>query len=127
MRTFSGWFQNHLTGKKTVEDELYLLSSTPTLTIMTFKGYEINGNTFYTIGQDEKSTNQNSGVRFDDAINNNKKVTYLLGYGAENTNFSYLRCPNPISMLWRCKVMEGIGVHTFEDRKRETFLRTWLA
>src|ERR1044072_1774215 len=40
----------------------------------------------------------------------------LLGYGAENTNFSYLQYPNPRSMLWRCNVTEGIGVHTFEDQ-----------
>src|SRR3954467_4342700 len=57
-RTLSGWLQDHLTGNNTVEEELYLLSGTPSLTIMTFKGYEINGNTFYTIAQDEKITNQ---------------------------------------------------------------------
>ena len=49
-------------------------------TIWTFQGYEINGNTFYTNAQDKKSTNQNSGVRFDDSTNNNgQKVTYY-GY-----------------------------------------------
>src|SRR4051812_33239377 len=88
MRTFSGWLQNHLTGNKTIEEELYLLSGTPSLTIMSFKGYEINGNTFYTIAQDEKSTNQNSGVRFDDAINNKKKVTYY-GYIEEIWELDY--------------------------------------
>ena len=43
-----------------------------------WKGYEINGNTFYTIAQDQKSTNQNSGVRFD-AANKRGKDTYY-GY-----------------------------------------------
>ena len=52
-----------------VEDDLYLLSQLPSLNIMTFKGYKRNGNTFYTIAQDKKSTNQNSGVRFDAATN----------------------------------------------------------
>jgi hypothetical protein len=33
--------------------------------VTTFKGYEINGNTFYTVAQDKKSTNQNSGVCID--------------------------------------------------------------
>ena len=37
------------------------------LTVLTYKGYEINGNTFYMIAQDQKSTNQNNGVRFDAA------------------------------------------------------------
>ena len=41
---------------------------------MTFKGYEINGNTFYTIAQDKKSTNQNS-----DATTKTGKETYY-GY-----------------------------------------------
>ena len=48
-----------------IEDDLYLLSQLPSSNIMTFKGYEINGNTFYTIAQNKKSTNQNSGVGFD--------------------------------------------------------------
>ena len=46
---------------------------------MTFKGYEINGNTFYTIAQDKKSTNQNSGVCFDAANTNRTNDTYY-GY-----------------------------------------------
>ena len=49
----------------TVEDQLYCLARPPSSTICTFQGYEINGNTFYTVAQDKKSTNQNSGVRFD--------------------------------------------------------------
>ena len=41
-----------------------------------FKGYEINGNTFYTIAQDKRSTNQNSGVRIDAIDPNRNKETY---------------------------------------------------
>jgi hypothetical protein len=106
-RTFSGWLQNHLTGNDTVEEELYLLSGTPSLTIMTFKGYEINGNTFYTVAQDEKSTNQNSGVRFDDAINNKQKVTYY-GYIEEIWELDY--GPNFKVPLFRCKWFNLTGV-----------------
>ena len=43
---------------------------------MIWKGYEINGNTFYTIDQDEKSTNQNNGVRFDAATDRGKDTYY---------------------------------------------------
>ena len=60
----------------TVCDELYLLSRGPSLTVLTYKGYEINGNTFYTIAQDQKSTNQNSGVRFDAATKRGKDTYY---------------------------------------------------
>src|SRR3954466_7282726 len=65
MASFGGWLQRLLTNTTTVGDQLYLLARTPSSTVCTFQGYEINGNTFYTIGQDKKSTNQNSGVRFD--------------------------------------------------------------
>ena len=47
--------------------------------ILTFKGYEINGNTFYTIAQDKRSTIQNSGVRIDATDPNENKETYY-GY-----------------------------------------------
>jgi hypothetical protein len=47
--------------------------------IITFQGYKINGNIFYTRAQDKKSTNQNSGVRMDATDNNSKKETYY-GY-----------------------------------------------
>ena len=63
----------------TVEDQLYLLANTPSSTVLTFQGYKINGNTFYTIAQDKKSTYQNSGVRIDATNSNGQKDTYY-GY-----------------------------------------------
>ena len=63
----------------TVEDQLYSLARSPSYTICTFQAYEINRNTFYTIAQDKKSTNQNSGVRFDSIDDNGQKDTYY-GY-----------------------------------------------
>jgi hypothetical protein len=44
--------------------------------ILTFQGYKINGNAFYTRAQDKKSTNQNSGVRMDATDNNEKRRYY---------------------------------------------------
>ena len=58
--TFAGWLHTRAMHDDAIEDDLYLLSQLPSLNIMTFKGYEINGNTFYMIAQDKKSTNQNS-------------------------------------------------------------------
>ena len=63
--TFVGWLQTHSMHDDAMEDDLYLLSQSLSSNIMTFKGYEINGNTFYTTAQDKKNTNQNNGVRFD--------------------------------------------------------------
>jgi hypothetical protein len=64
-KTFGTWLQTHLMNNTTVGDQLYWLARSPSLTICTFQGYEINWNTFYMVAQDKKSTNQNSGVRFD--------------------------------------------------------------
>ena len=72
IRTFGSWLQTHLMGNNIVGDELYSLARTTSTTVLTYQGYEINGNTFYTIAPDEKSTNQNSGVRFDAATKRGK-------------------------------------------------------
>jgi hypothetical protein len=79
MANFSGCLKTHLMNNNTIEDQLYMLAKSPSSTILTFQGYEINENTFYTIAQDKKSPNQNSGVRFDAANNNRQKDTYC-GY-----------------------------------------------
>jgi hypothetical protein len=55
MATFSGWLRTHLIKNNMVGDQLYLLAGSPSATILTFQGYEINGNTFYMIAQDKKS------------------------------------------------------------------------
>ncbi|KAK1685725.1 hypothetical protein QYE76_046573 [Lolium multiflorum] len=88
METFGGWLRKHFMSDNEVVDQLYMLAKTPSSTITTFQGYEINGNTFYTIAQDKKSTNQNSGVRFDAATENGQKVTYY-GYIEEIWELDY--------------------------------------
>ena len=93
----------------TVGDHLYLLASSPSSTVLNFQGYEINGNTFYTIDQDKKSTNQNSGVRFDATDENGKKDTYY-GYIEEIWELDY--GPNFKVPLFQCSWvnMNGDGV-----------------
>jgi hypothetical protein len=76
METFGDWLQKKCQGDKTIGDELYLLARQPSWHILTYKGYEINGNTFYTVSQDKKSTNQNSGVRVDAMEPNGNIHTY---------------------------------------------------
>jgi len=72
----------------TIGNQLYLLAATPSETVLTFQGYEINGNTFYTVAQDKKSTNQNSGVRFDATNEDGTKDTYY-GYIDEIWELDY--------------------------------------
>ena len=98
--TFGSWLQTHLMNNTTVEDQLYSLARSPSYTICTFQGYEINGNTFYTIAQDKKSTNQNSGVRFDATNSNGQKDTYY-GYVEEIWELEY--GPSFKVPLFRCK------------------------
>jgi hypothetical protein len=47
--------------------------------VLTFQGYEINGYKFYTKPQDEKSTNQNSGVHMDTIIDDNGELETYYG------------------------------------------------
>jgi hypothetical protein len=107
--TFGSWLRVLLMNDTTVGDELYTLARSPSSTISTFQGYEINGNTFYTIAQDKKSTNQNSGVRFDATDDNGKKETYY-GYIEEIWELDY--GPTFKIPLFRCKWvnMNGGGV-----------------
>ncbi|XP_037425092.1 uncharacterized protein LOC119290086, partial [Triticum dicoccoides] len=106
METFDSWLRKHLMNDNDVVDQLYMLAKTPSSTITTFQGYEINGNTFYTIAQDKKSTNQNSGVRFDAATENGQKVTYY-GYIEEIWELDY--GPSFKVPLFRCKWFKLIG------------------
>jgi hypothetical protein len=76
MATFGGWLQTLITNDATVGYEMSMLAKKPSSTILALQGYEINENKFYTIAQDKKSTNQNSGVRFDAANDNGRKDTY---------------------------------------------------
>ena len=99
METFGSWLRKHLMNDNDVVDYLYLPSQLPSSNIMTFKGYEINGNTFYMIAQDKKSTNQNSGVRFDAETKTGKETYY--GYIQDIWELDYrrgLKVP-----LFRCK------------------------
>ena len=73
-----------------IDEQLFLLSRGLFWNILTYQGYEINGNTFYMAAQDKKSTNQNSGVRMDATDSNGKKETFY-GYIEEIWELDY--CP----------------------------------
>ena len=113
MKSFGGWLQ-HLIKNNTLGDQLYLLSRSPSSTISTFQGYEINGYTFYTIAQDKKSTNQNSGVRFDATDNNGSKTIYY-GYIEEIWELDY--GPTFKVPLFRCKWVKLTGGGVEVDKK----------
>jgi hypothetical protein len=106
IETFRGWLQTHLVNNTTVGDQLYLLARSPSSTILTFQGYEINGSTFYTIAYDKKNTNQNSGVSIDATNNNGQKDIYY-GYIEELWELDY--GPSFKVTLFRCKWVKQTG------------------
>ena len=65
-----------LIGDDTIQEQLQWLARGASMSVVTFEAYEINGYTFYTRAQDQKSTNQNSGVRIEAIDNNEKAETY---------------------------------------------------
>jgi hypothetical protein len=76
METFGGWLQKECESDQNIDEQLYLLARQPSWHILMYKGYEVNGNTFYTIAQDKRSNNQNSGVSLDATDPNGNKHTY---------------------------------------------------
>jgi hypothetical protein len=90
------------------------LAKKPSSTILTFQGYEINENTFYTVAQDKKSTNQNSGVRFDAVHDNGTKDTYY-DYIEEIWELDY--GPSFKIPLFRCKWVKLTGGGVVVDQK----------
>ena len=61
-----------------IHEQLAWLARGPTNSILMYQGYEINGYTFYTRAQDNKSTNQNSGVHIDATDSSGQMNSYLV-------------------------------------------------
>ena len=75
--SFDAWLRQKLMGDSLIGDQLQWLAGGPSITVMQYQGYDINGYTFYTRGHDEKSMNQNSGVRIDAIGNDGNKDSYF--------------------------------------------------
>jgi hypothetical protein len=67
MKEFIGWLWDRIshTSDTQTSEYLKLLAHGHILTVVTYKGYDINGYTFYTEQQDKKITYQNNCVRVD--------------------------------------------------------------
>jgi hypothetical protein len=96
-----------------IPEQLALLVRGPSWSILTFKGYEINENTFYTRAQDKKSINQNSGVRMDVTDNNGKKETYY-SYIEEIWELDYRSILK--ILLFRCQWVKLTGEGVTKDQ-----------
>jgi hypothetical protein len=76
MESFSGWLRKECQADDNIDEQLYLLARQPSWHILTYQGYEINGNIFYIVAQDKRSINQNSGVCIDGTDPNGNIQTY---------------------------------------------------
>src|SRR3954462_7045224 len=66
-RSFIPWFREHIYSKYRSDpasetERLRCLAYGPSIIVFSYSAYAINGYTFYTKEQDDKSTMQNSGV-----------------------------------------------------------------
>jgi hypothetical protein len=77
---FTKWLKNHFEENPCLKDDgealdVYYLAQGPMVNVVTHQAYDINGYTFYTEAQDQKSVYQNSGVTMK-ARTGKKKDTY---------------------------------------------------
>ena len=88
-----------------IHEQLAWLARGLANSILMYQGYEINGYTFYTSAQDNKNTNQNSGVRIDSTDSSGQTNSYF-GYIEEIWELDY--GPLKIS-LFRCQWVKLTG------------------
>ena len=92
-------------GDRTIDEQLQWLARGPSITVMQYQEYEINGYTFYTRAHDEKSTNQNSGVCIDAIGNDGNKDNYFgVIEGIWEFDYGPLKIP-----LFRCQWVNRAG------------------
>ena len=112
-------------GDSTIDVQLQWLARGPSATIIQYKGYEINGYTFYTRAQDEKSTNQNNGVRIDAIGHDGNKDNY---FGVKEEIWELDYGPLKIPMFW-CQWVNRVGGGVTTDRYGMTivdFKKNWI-
>ena len=83
-------------GNDEIHEYLAWLARGPANSILMYQEYEINGYTFYTRAQDNKSTNQNSDVRID-ATDSSGQTNSYFGYIEEIWELDY----GPLKIRYR--------------------------
>ena len=124
--TFATWLQKEVMANDEIHEQLDWLARGPASSILMYQGYKINGYTFYTRSQDNKSTNQNSGVRID-ATDSNGQTNSYFGYIEEIWELDYgpLKIP-----LFHCQWVKLTGKRCRYRRVRNDNgrpQRAWLS
>ena len=106
--TFATWLQKELMGSDEIHEQLAWLAR-----ILTYQGYEINGYSFYIRAQDNKSTNQNSGVRID-ATDSSGQTNSYFGYIEEIWELDYGPLKIPVFRCQWVKLTEkGVDIDEY--------------
>jgi hypothetical protein len=124
-RTFIGWLKERVKSRperSPVNEIVRLLGEGPQIVVRTFQGYEINGYTFYTKLQDDKSTMQNSGVtlvatsqEFSRSGDARPVIASKSYYGVIEEIWELVYNPNLSIPLFRCQWVEDRGVKVDND------------
>ncbi|XP_019163187.1 PREDICTED: uncharacterized protein LOC109159542 [Ipomoea nil] len=112
-RTFISWFKNKVLNATNYSETVRWLGHGPCMQVICYTGYDINGFSFYTKKQDEKSTMQNSGVslvansvHFSSSKDKNPVIAELSYYGVieEIWEVDYVQFKVP---MFRCKWVDS--------------------
>jgi hypothetical protein len=108
MKGFNIWFKKRILSLSSCTDEgLRNLAEGPLFTI-SYRGYDINGYTFYTLAQNQKSMYQNSGVRVDDFDNTDVQKDAYYGQIEEIWELTYPGVKAPFKVtIFRCRWVKG--------------------
>jgi len=109
MKGFNIWFKNRILSLSSCTDEgLRNLAEGPLFTITSYQGYGINGYTFYTLAQDQKSVYQNSGVCVVALDNTDVQKDAYYGQIEEIWELTYPGVKEPFKVtVFRCRWVKG--------------------
>jgi hypothetical protein len=119
-RSFTGWLKERVKEhpeRSPVDEIVRLLGEGPQVVVRTFQGYEINGYTFYTKLQSDKSATQNSGVmlvadseEFSRSGDARAVIASKSYYGVIEEIWELIYSPRLNIPLFRCQWVEDRGV-----------------
>jgi len=124
-RSFIEWLKERVKShpeRSPVSETVRLLGEGPQMIVKTFQGYEINGYTFYTKLQSDKSTMQNSGVtlvatsqEFSRSGDARPLIASKSYYGVIEEIWELIYNPHLTIPLFRCTWVQDRGVKVDND------------
>ena len=110
-RSFIPWFKEHIYSKyrsdpASISDRFRCLAYGPSSLVVSYRGYAINGYTFCTKEQDDKSTMQNSGVT---VVAEAMHISSVKNLNPKYAIMSYFW----VIIIFGCLIMRSIQIYIF--------------